>query len=337
MEKDKKHHHSHCDDCKRSEHDKKCDCEDKVCIICEQGRRGKRGKIGHTGSTGSIGPTGSIGDTGDAGSTGPTGDIGNTGPTGDIGDIGSPGPAGDIGNTGPTGDIGSTGNTGPTGERGLTGSTGPTGNQGPTGDIGTTGNTGPQGNTGSTGNQGPTGDVGPTGNQGPTGNTGLIGSTGDIGLTGPIGRPDIQLIFSDVAGFSTTIGKFFRFIGQGNSTGVQTSINQFFNVAYVVCEPITVNHMCVALKNVTSSSENSQIIVQVVISTCLNGIYEQPSFTDLIATIPLGQVTNFNGCTEFQSPTDLNILPGTLIAILARLTDITNSHISATLSHQSPI
>src|SRR5437762_3201128 len=148
------------------------------------------------------------------------------------------------------------------GKCGKRGKRGKKGHHGPTGPIG---GTGPTGSTGETGSEGPTGIDGSTGSTGPTGPT---GNTGDIGPTGSsiINR---DLTFSD---FNTKLLQpqsptGDRIFGHGNTSFGILDVN-FFDVAYIVCEDTTINHICAAVKDLSGSAAADPIVFTLHISTC---------------------------------------------------------------------
>src|SRR5438093_358475 len=121
------------------------------------------------------------------------------------------------------------------------------------------------GKCGKRGKRGKKGHHGPTG---PIGGTGPTGSTGDIGPTGSsiINR---DLTFSD---FNTKLLQpqsptGDRIFGHGNTSFGILDVN-FFDVAYIVCEDTTINHICAAVKDLSGSAAADPIVFTLHISTC---------------------------------------------------------------------
>lgn len=165
---------------------------------------------------------------------------------------------------------------GPAGPSGPQGNQGPVGPQGPQGSTGSQGPEGPPGPAG-----GPMGPIGPQGPQGPQGNEGPIGPGGPEGPEGPEGPGgDNILYFSDSSGGA---GGANRFTGLGDST-TNSSAASFFDIAYVVCKQITVNHIQAAVKN--PNGNGSTIRFMLVRSFCLNnGTYSMPADTGLFVDV----------------------------------------------------
>jgi hypothetical protein len=111
-----------------------------------------------------------------------------------------------------------------------------------------------------------------------------------------------------------------RYIGQGNSSAILVdNDDEFFRVAYQVCEETTLHHMCVAAKNVVGVPNplSTSVTFTLYESKCNgpNSTYSAPSDTALTVGIDLS-VLSINGlsiCGEFSA--DVTIDAGSLIAI----------------------
>lgn len=168
---------------------------------------------------------------------------------------------------------------------------------------------GPTGASGPSGPSGPLGPSGPSGGPvGPSGSSGPSGPSGPMGPSGPAGTFELH--------FSEGSGNNVRYIGQGIfSSG--TDVENFKEIAYVLCKSVTLNTIHAAVKNASNSGEVELIFVYMLCDDNTHA-YNDMISSDLDVTIvfppddpPLKPDSRCGSMTG----TTITLPAGTLVAV----------------------